>query len=85
MYALTAFGRWEGVLPVARPAALVAALAYLFCDYLIVHLGNLNLVASAAWLPWALLGLVRALSDRRALPAALGGSALALSLLAGHA
>lgn len=84
MYALAAFGRWEGVGPLSRPAALVAALAYMFCDYFIVHLGNLNLVAGAAWLPWAMLGLVRGLTDRRLLPFALGGVALALGLLAGH-
>lgn len=84
MYALAAFGRWEGVGPLSRPAALVAALAYMLCDYFIVHLGNLNLVAGAAWLPWAMLGLVRGLTDRRLLPFALGGAALALGLLAGH-
>ncbi|GIW07581.1 MAG: hypothetical protein KatS3mg060_2386 [Dehalococcoidia bacterium] len=84
MYALAVFGRWEGVGPLSRPAALVAALAYVFCDYFIVHLGNLNLVAGAAWLPWAVLGLVRGLDGRRLLPVVLGGAALAFGLLAGH-
>ncbi|MFN8535562.1 MAG: YfhO family protein [Dehalococcoidia bacterium] len=84
MYALATLGRWEGVGPLSRPAALVAAIAFMLCDYFIVHLGNLNLVVGAAWLPWATLGIVRGIDGRRVLPFALGGAAPAFGLLAGH-
>ena len=33
-------------------APLFGALAYMFSDYFIVHFGNLNLIAQAAWLPF---------------------------------
>lgn len=36
-----------------RWAALFAALAYMFSEVFITHIGNLNIVAVAAWLPWA--------------------------------
>ena len=37
--------------PLRVPAALAGAVAYMFSDMFIVHFGNLNLVAVAAWLP----------------------------------
>lgn len=81
--------------------ALLGALAWMFNDVFITHLGNLNFNAAASWLPLALLGLCRAGttgrgSDRRraALAAslvrrgawvALAAVALAIGALAGHA
>ncbi len=36
----------------ARAAALIAALAFMFSSVFITHIGNLNLNATASWLPW---------------------------------
>ncbi len=74
-------GRW---------GALVGAVAFAFSDLFIVHFGNLNLVAVAAWLPWLFLGLRRALPWgrpwRERISAALSsGLVLGLATLAGHA
>ena len=43
-----------------RPAALVGGLAFMFSGVFITHIGNLNLIAVASWLPLAFLGLHRA-------------------------
>jgi hypothetical protein len=51
--------------PVARPAALFGALAFMFSDPLLAHLGNLNLIAVLSWLPWVLAAYHRALTTRR--------------------
>jgi len=71
-----------------RPAALLAALAYMLSDVFITHIGNLNLIAVAAWLPLAFLGLHRAIfatqSGRRVAWAVAGGAALGIATLAGH-
>ena len=71
-----------------RPAALLGALAFMFSDVFITHVGNLNLIAVAAWLPLAFVGLHRAIfatrSRGRIAWAALGGAALGTATLAGH-
>ena len=71
-----------------RPAALLGALAFMLSDVFITHVGNLNLIAVAAWLPLAFLGLHRAIFAARPLRrvawAALGGAALGTAALAGH-
>ena len=36
---------WRPADPIARPAALLGALAYMFSDVLITHIGNLNVNA----------------------------------------
>jgi len=74
-------GRW---------GALVGAVAFSLSDLFVVHFGNLNLVAVAAWLPWLFLGLRRALPRGkpwrdRVSAALLGGLVLGLATLAGHA
>lgn len=74
--------------PIRRPAALVGALAFMFSDVFITHIGNLNLNAVAAWLPLAFLGLHRAIqatSNRSRLAWGIGGgAALGFATLAGH-
>ena len=66
------------------PAALTGAIAYMFCDLFVVHFGNLNLIAVAAWLPIIFLLFWRALRTRR-LGWALGaGVALGIATLEGH-
>ncbi len=71
-------GRWR------VPAALLGAIAYMFSDLFIVHLGNLNLIAVAAWLPLIALLFWRALRTRRWGWAVGAGMALGISTLAGH-
>ena len=80
-----------------RFAALAGALAFEFSDLFITHFGNLNLIASAAWLPLIFLFFMRALEAKpnasfrnlRAHSAALRDAILcalflALSFFAGH-
>ena len=71
-----------------RAAALIAALAYLFGGVFIAHIGNLNLIAVAAWLPLSFLALHRAIlaGNRKTAVglAVLGGVFLGLGTLAGH-
>ena len=75
-------------LPLGRSAALLGALAFMLSDVFITHIGNLNLIAVAAWLPLAFLGLHRAIFGARPLWrvgwAAFGGAALGTAALAGH-
>ena len=74
--------------PVWRPAALVGSLAFLFSSLFITHIGNLNLIAVAAWLPLVFLALHRAIlapgTQSRLAWAIAGGVALGISTLAGH-
>ncbi len=63
-------------------------MAFMLSDVFITHIGNLNLIAVAAWLPLAFLGLHRAIFAavplRRVGWAAFGGAALGTAALAGH-
>jgi len=86
MYACLRLLRPE--ITLGRPAALLGALVFMFSDVFITHVGNLNLIAVAAWLPLAFLGLHRAIFATRPLWrvgwAAAGGAALGTAALAGH-
>lgn len=66
-----------------RAPSLLGAVAYMFADPFIVHLGHPQFNDAMAWLPWVLLGVDRAARHRRAIV----GTALAVGmlLLAGHA
>ena len=66
------------------PAALLGALAYMFSGIFVVHFGNLNLIAVAAWLPLVFLLFWRALQGRSLVLAAGAGVALGVATLAGH-
>ncbi len=66
------------------PAALLGGLAYMFSGIFVVHFGNLNLIAVAAWLPLVFLLFWRALLDRSLALGAAAGVALGFSTLAGH-
>ncbi len=74
--------------PVWRPAALIGSLAFMFSGLFITHIGNLNLIAVAAWLPLVFLALHRAILTTRNKPglswAISGGAALGVATLAGH-
>lgn len=86
MYACLRLLRPE--ISLGRPAALLGALAYMLSDVFITHIGNLNLIAVAAWLPLACLGLHRAIfaarPGHRLAWAMGGGAALGVAALAGH-
>jgi hypothetical protein len=64
--------------------ALLGALAFMFSDYFIVHFGNLNLIAQAAWLPFIFLFYHRSLAERRPGLAVWAGVFLAVAASAGH-
>ena len=66
-------------------APLVAAVAYMFSDIFVTHVGNLNIVAVSAWLPLAFAALHLSFTRDAARWAALAGVALGLATLAGHA
>jgi hypothetical protein len=70
---------------IARSAALFGAIAFMFNDVLITHIGNLNLIAAAAWLPLILALYARGLNDRRVSWIIGSGVVFAMALLAGHA
>jgi hypothetical protein len=67
---------------------LLGALAFMLSDVFITHIGNVNLIAVAAWLPLAFLGLHRAIwadtARKRLIWAVGGGAALGIATLAGH-
>lgn len=66
----------------SRSAALVGALAYMFADSFVTHLGHPQFNDAMAWLPWALWAVEEAARRSRRIPWAAG--ALALIILAGH-
>lgn len=68
-----------------RIPALFAAIAFMFSDVLVTHIGNLNIIAVAAWLPAALAGLHLSLQRRSVNWALAAGLALGVAALAGHA
>ena len=67
-----------------RPAGLVGGVAFALSDLFVTHIGNLNLNATAAWLPLFLLLTHRALTRRTPGWAAGAGIVLAVAALAGH-
>ncbi|HUE75591.1 MAG TPA: hypothetical protein VMP10_02085, partial [Chloroflexota bacterium] len=69
---------------ISRLAAMLAGVTYMLSDFFVVHIGNLNLIASAAWLPFVALLARRTFATGDPKIAAYGGGALAMALLAGH-
>jgi uncharacterized membrane protein YfhO len=71
-----------------RPAALIGGLAFMLSGLFITHIGNLNLIAVASWLPLAFLALHRAIISsaisKQVGWAVAGGAALGVATLAGH-
>ena len=70
--------------PIGRLACLAGSVAYMFSDFFVTHVGNLNLIAVAAWLPLVVLLLHRAVTELRLGYAAAAGLAMAVAFLAGH-
>lgn len=71
--------------PVSRPAALLGSLAFALGDPLLIHLGNLNLIAVLSWLPWVLAAYIRGLATGRLSWLAGAGLLFGLANYAGHA
>lgn len=65
-------------------AAFAGAIAFQFSDLFIVHFGNLNMIAVAAWLPLIFLLFHHSLSRSSLGLAAAAGAVLAIATLAGH-
>lgn len=89
MFALLRYGKLtQNNSPLNRFACFAGALAFAFSDLFITHFGNLNLIASAAWLPLVFLFFTRALNEnskRVGFKLALfAGITLAFSFFAGH-
>ncbi len=63
-------------------ASLIGAVAYMFCDSFIVHLGHPPINDAMAWLPWSFYAIDQALQHPRR--AILAGIPPALMILAGH-
>jgi hypothetical protein len=75
----------QSLLPGKRMLApLLGALAFMFSDYFVVHFGNLNLIAQAAWLPFIFLFFHRSLRERRPGLAVWAGVCFAVAATAGH-
>ncbi|MGQ9792125.1 MAG: YfhO family protein [Anaerolineae bacterium] len=70
---------WSSRLP-----PLIGALAYMFSDFFVIHFGNLNLIAQAAWLPLIFLLYHRALDEGRPRMAIVAGLFLGIAATAGH-
>lgn len=65
-------------------AAMGGAAAFMFSDLFVTHLGNLNMIAAAAWLPLVFCLFRRALDEKR-ISWAIGASVfLGVAALAGH-
>jgi hypothetical protein len=71
--------------PWARAGAFAAAVAFMFSDVFVTHVGNLNILAVAAWLPLGILALHVGLTRRSAAWCAAAGVILGVAALAGHA
>ncbi len=70
--------------PIAPLAAFAGAIAFEFSDLFIVHFGNLNMIAVAAWLPLVFLLFHHSLIRTSLGLAAAAGVVLAIATLAGH-
>ncbi|MBO36472.1 MAG: hypothetical protein CL612_01415 [Anaerolineaceae bacterium] len=64
---------------------LVAALAFQFSSIFVTHIGNLNIIASASYLPWAWLCTLRLRDTPTLTAASILAIPLSLSIFSGHA
>lgn len=75
-------------LKVGRIAGIAGAITYMLSDLYVIHVGNLNIIATATWLPLALLCFRRALDERAHARwgwVAWSGIVLGTAALVGHA
>ncbi|TAK26196.1 MAG: hypothetical protein EPO26_00555 [Chloroflexota bacterium] len=66
-----------------RLGALFAGIAFALSDLFVIHVGNLNTIAVASWLPLIVLATLKVLGGARRW-IAIGGLAVAMAALAGH-
>lgn len=85
LYVFLRTWQWRPGQSLSQPAALFGALAFQFSDPLLIHLGNLNLIAVLSWLPWILTAYHQALHHRSHRWLALAALLFAISTYAGHA
>lgn len=85
MYTLLRTWQWRPGQSLSRPAALFGALAFQFSDPLLIHLGNLNLIAVLSWLPWCLAAYQQGLTRHSYRWIALAAILFSISTYAGHA
>ncbi|HOU13655.1 MAG TPA: YfhO family protein [Anaerolineae bacterium] len=74
--------RYSPVWKLRETAALIGALAYMFADPFVAHLGHPQFNDALAWLPWTLWAVDGAMRRRRAIP--LAALTLACLALSGH-
>lgn len=74
--------RHSPVWKLREAAAVIGALAYMFADPFVAHLGHPQFNDALAWFPWTLWAVDGAARHSRRIP--LAGGTLALVLLAGH-
>jgi hypothetical protein len=67
-----------------RPAAVLAGLCYGLCGFFVGNSSHTTQLQGAAWMPWLLLLLDRAIESRPLRNTVLGGLAAGMMLLAGH-
>lgn len=70
-----------------RTGAAVGSLGFSAAGFLVIHLGHVNMVQAAAWIPWMLFaaeGIVRDRGIHRRRAVVAFAAAFALSALAGH-
>lgn len=65
-------------------AALLGAIAFEFCGFLVAHRAHLTILESAAWLPWIFLGWQRFARTGRYRHFALASLALGMQMLVQH-
>lgn len=74
--------RYSLVWRLKRVAALTGAVAYMFSDPFIVHLGNPPFNDAMAWLPWILMGIDWAARSVKSIP--FSALIVALPIISGH-
>ena len=78
-------GKKDAVRPLGRVPAVAGAVVYMLSDLFVIHPGNLNIIATAAWLPLVFLCFRRAVQRKSWGWAAWAGVTLGIAALVGHA
>ena len=71
-------------LKLERWAAMVGAVAYMFCGYLVAHAGHISQQNAATWIPLIFFFFYRAMTKRSPGNTVCAGVTLGVALLAGH-
>ncbi len=71
-------------LGIGRLGSFASGVGFAFCGFVVAHLGHLNMLASAIWLPLILYFFHKACVRGSITSAIAGGAAYGISILAGH-